>query len=58
MLSFVYNFILIASFFVELWLLKFYTQKIGWVANPDWVAGRVMQVQNPVDLVRGVGYNY
>ena len=44
MLSFVYNFILIASFFVELWLLELYIQKIGWVADPGWVTGRVVQV--------------
>ena len=56
MLSFVYNFILIASFFVELWLLELYIQKIGWVADPGWVAGGVVQAHDPVDLVRGVGY--
>ena len=48
MLSFVYNFISIASFFVELWLLELYIQKIG------QVAGRVMQAHDPIDLVRGV----
>ena len=56
MLSFVYNFISIASFFVELWLLELYIQKIGWVADPGWVAGGVVQAHDPVDLVRGVGY--
>ena len=31
-------------------------EKIGWVADPGWVAGGVVQAHDPVDLVRGVGY--
>ena len=57
MLSFVYNFISIASFFVELWLLEFYIWKIGRVADPGRVAGGVVRLHDPVDLVEGVGYS-